>query len=446
MTDNWETGREAHIRLSNAAASKYDDLYENANFATGSYMKYEIDTIERSAPLAPSKHLAIDLGCGTGRDSFCLGRLFSQVYAYDFSPEMVKVAEKNKIKNKAGNVLFECRDVDDPLPAKNDSVAFVNTAFGMGSFVAHPEKLFREVRRVLSPRGIAIFSFYNSDALVNNLALSWRPALAARVVEGKDALSVDFDNEVFEISAKAYSPHEIKNKLAGNFKVLDITTFPTLSALFPQEIFQHEKARELCSKVDQLLSNKLDIAAGPYIVAVCQKGGGINRVAPSTGYERVLELIRFHDISEDIREHAPVRTMEDVFEVLEDDPARMVKSILVTHCSREGQDIRDSDLFLCGVPADRRLDLGKLAKVLALKRTKLRFASQIEVETVTGFKVGAIPPFGLPKRVPVIVDSSFEQGSYVWCGTGKATESLRLKIEDLKMLSAYVSADISKAE
>jgi len=58
-----------------------------------------------------------------------------------------------------------------PLPLGNDAVSFVNTGFGMGSFVQSPETLFREVRRVLQPGGIAIFSFYNSEALVNFLDL-----------------------------------------------------------------------------------------------------------------------------------------------------------------------------------------------------------------------------------------------------------------------------------
>lgn len=445
--DKWEEGRKSHLALSAAAAERYDELYETANFATGSYMKYELETIEKYVKQIPNPELAVDLGCGTGRDSFLIARHFSQVYAYDFSQEMIRVANKNKINKHAGNVLFETRDIEDgPLPLRNEIVSFVNTAFGMGSFVKTPETLFREIRRIIEPRGIAIFSFYNLSALVNQLQLDWRPALAARVLPGEDALEVDFENNIYRISAKAYMPQDIRNKLSGNFKVLEVTTFPTLSALFPQQLFKNDLAKRLCTQVDQLLSTNLEIAAGPYIVAVCQKGGSIQKLAPIVGYERVLELLRFHDVAEDIREHQPVRTMNDVFEVLQDTHDKMVKSILVTYEQEQEQDIRDAELFLIGIPASRRLDMGKVAKFTGRQRANLRFANQIEVEKVTGFKVGSIPPFGLPKRIPVIIDSAIMTHEYVWCGTGKATESLRVSIDNLRKLSACTVADVSKPE
>jgi len=443
----WEEGKQAHIALSAAAAEKYDELYEKANFATGSYMRYELETIEKYIKESPTTELAIDLGCGTGRDSFIIAKHFSQVYAYDFSEDMIRVANKNKLAKRAGNVYFEARDIEDGrLPLGNEVVSFVNTAFGMGSFVKSPETLFREIRRILVPRGIAIFSFYNLSALVNQLDLEWKPALAARVVQGEDSLEVDFEDIKYRISAKAYEPQDIKNKISGNFKVIEVTTFPTLSALLPQSLFNDERAKKLCNQVDRLLSTNLEIAAGPYIVAVCQKGGVAHRSTPVIGYGRVLELIRFHNVAEDIREHGPVRTMDDVFEVLPDSHEKMVKSILVAYVEEKERDIRDAELYLIGIPANRKIDMGKVATFIGKKRAYLRFANQIEVEDITGFKVGSIPPFGLPKRIPVIIDAKIFENEYVWCGTGKATESLKVSIDNLKKLSACTVADVSKPE
>lgn len=54
MTD-WKKGKDAHIALSAAAAEVYDELYEAANFATGSYMRYELETIGRYIGQAPSR-------------------------------------------------------------------------------------------------------------------------------------------------------------------------------------------------------------------------------------------------------------------------------------------------------------------------------------------------------------------------------------------------------
>lgn len=449
--DKWQERKKEHFALSEAAAESYDELYEQSNFATGSYMKYELETIERFIPQAPSRSLAVDLGCGTGRDSFFLAHHFNQLYGYDFSPEMIRVAERNKLKKGIGNVAFQVLDLEDnPLPLRNGSVSFVNTAFGMGSFVRNPESLFREVRRILQPRGIALFSFYNTDALVNQLNLEWRPALAARVVEGEDALSVNFEGNTYTIAARPYTVKDVVRKLEGNFRqpLNEVTTFPTLSALFPQSLFANNKARELCTKVDQLLAGNLGIAAGPYIVVVCQRGGAITKTRRLFGYEKVLELLRIHEITEDIREHRPVRNMADVKEVLDAPPGQMVKSILLAVDSPKGTShgTLDAQLFLIGIPADRKLDMGKVAVVLQQRRELLRFAVQKEVEELTGFKVGSIPPFGLPRNIPVILDTLLTTQKTVWCGTGKATESLRLSIEDLRHLSAFTVADVSKPE
>ena len=448
---DWESGKEAHRELSAAAAGRYDELYESMNFATGSYMRFEVDTLRAYMQEAPTRSLALDLGCGTGRDSFLLSEQFKQVYGYDFSPEMIEVANRNKLKHRAGNVLFEQLDVElEPLPLGDETVPFVNSGFGMGSFLRHPEQAFREVRRVLQHHGLAVFSFYNADALVNGLDMDWRPALAARAVPNSELLQVEFESSVYRISAKMYTIQEVTNKLSGNFRLQQLFTYPTLTALLPQTMFKSKRARELCTRVDQLLADNTEIAAGPYIVAVCRKGGPRPRQKESLGYARVLQLLAFHQIPPEIREHRPVRSMDDVRDVLDAQPGEMVKSVLIAADVKSDKKDKDggrldAELYLVAVPADRKVAMGTLARVLSKKRQQLRFANQMEVEELTGFQVGSIPPFGLPRKIPVILDSRLAGLRKVWCGTGKATESLHLTIEELKRLSACMTADISRA-
>lgn len=444
---SWDHLKESHKALSAAAAEHYDELYEHANFATGSYMRYEIERIRRFMPQAPSRKIAVDLGCGTGRDSFILSKQFDQVYAYDFSPEMVTVADRKKIHGRLGNVLFEVKDVEiEAIPLRDESVAFINTGFGMGSFVKEPERLFREIRRLLEPGGYVIFSFYNSMALVNQLELDWRPALAARVGKVTDTLDVDFEGKSYSIPARAYSLKEIEAKAKGYFKLIELTTFPSLSALFPQAMFQQEKARLLCSKVDELLAPLTDIAAGPYIVCVARKGGQPGGEERITGYRRVLDLLKLHHVPESIVEHGPVRTMDDVVRVLNAPLSQMAKTVLIAASGADepDPDRLDAELYLFAIPADRKLDLGKVSKVINKPRPILRFATHLEVEALTGFRVGSIPPFGHPRNVPVVLDEPLTHFEAIWCGTGKATESLRISLADLKRLSAYSVADVSK--
>ena len=117
--------------------------------------------------------------------------------------------------------------------------------------------------------------------------------------------------------------------------------------------------------------------------------------------ENTLQLLRRHNFPLDIREHLAVKTMAEVREVL-DAPARcMVKAILVaadaTAAGPAASRIDfDSKFFLVGIPADRKIDFGKLAYAIQRSRSTLRLASPTEVEVRTGFRVGNVPPFGLP--------------------------------------------------
>jgi SAM-dependent methyltransferase len=374
---DWERGRAEHLKLSAAAAPQYDELYEYSNYATGSYMNYEVETIEKWTSEAPDRELAIDLGCGTGRDSFVLAKHFDQVWAFDFSPEMVRNAEVNKVRRNAGNVFFRRRDVDlGLLDVPASGASFVNSAFGMGSFVEHVEAFFRDIKRILRPQGVAVFSFYNSIALVNRIKLQWRPALAATPVPEKDILRVDFGGKVYEIAARAYEPADIRRKLEGNFQLLSLTTFPTLSALFPQELFSDESARRLCGSVDHNLAENLDIAAGPYIVAVVRRTGHARKPGQTMGYRRVLELLTRHDVPADLHYHEPVRNMEEVRAIL---AARadvrhdeLVKSILVAVTDDPTRDERHPQLHLFAIPSDRRLDFGKVARLLDKPRSHVK--------------------------------------------------------------------------
>lgn len=451
--EKWQLNKEEHLKLSAVAAEKYDEIYEKANFATGSYMRYELETLKKFANSTVSKSMALDLGCGTGRDSFFLAKHFDQVFGYDFSPEMIFFANTNKIHKRIGNVFFEVLDIEEKeLPWYNNSIPLINTAFGMGSFVQNLEQLFREIKRVLEPGGIAIFSFYNSEALVNKLVLQWKPALAARVVEGEDCLEVDFESNHYKIAAKAYSVSDIKKRITNSFGInnlIDITTFPTLSALFPQNLFEDERTRELCTRVDNLLANNLDISAGPYIVSVCKKGGHMEQHDHLKGYANVLNLLHAHgiDSTKRIKEHGPVKTMEDVKKVLSAEPDSMIKSILVTIKDSEDRDEStyiNRNLFLIGIPADRKLDFGRLATILKVSRKSLEMANQLQVEEITGFQIGSIPPFGLPRNIPVIIDNGFLDKTEIWCGTGKSTESIRLTLSELKALSTPTFNDVSK--
>lgn len=444
MNKNWKENKIKHFNLSEQYASEYDENYAQSNYATGSYMEYELSTIQRFAKEAPSNYLALDLGCGTGRDSFLLTKFFEQVIGYDFSPNMIKTANYNKLSKQIGNVSFYVSDIEDGLAEIQDgSVPFVNTAFGMGSFVSDIQKLCAEIKRVLMPQGVSIFSFYNSDALVNNLNLEWRPAISAILDPENDCLNVDINGNIHTIAAKSYNVKEIRKKLEGFFSILEITTFPTLSALFPTKLFENDTARNLCKNVDQILSNNLDIAAGPYIIVICRKTGSLKKERELKGYEKFLYMLRNHKIKSFIKEHEPAKNMQDIFKILGGVPHdTMITSMLISiQIDKMGDKYKH---YLIGLPADRKLDFGKLATFLRVNRKNIKQTDMGLVEELTGFIPGSIPPFAMPKKIPVIIDHRLLSKDFLWCGTGKVTESIKIATKDLRKMSNCVDADISK--
>jgi len=91
--------------------------------------------------------------------------------------------------------------------------------------------------------------------------------------------------------------------------------------LFPHELFENEKTRSLCTKVDNLLASNMDIAARPYIVAVIRKSGKfIADEKLKNDYERVIELLRIHKINlNGLKSHSPAHTISDIIDIFEFD-------------------------------------------------------------------------------------------------------------------------------
>lgn len=450
--DGWAIGKQRHKELSDGAAELYDELYALSKFATASYMDYELEVINSAIELLDRnrRRIALDLGCGTGRDAFHFHRHFSQVRGYDFSSEMIRVAQRKKLHKAAGNIQFILRDIEEDLltDIPNASITFVNSGFGMGSFLQELSPLLRDVKRVLEPGGTFVISFYNKESLVVQLEeIEWLPSLAARYNPKTEFLSVNFNEENFDISARAYSVNQVEEMLCSYFDVIEISTFPTLSSLFPNSIFTSEKARILCTIVDRELRFSKQIAGGPYIAAICQKRGKTSVDERPLGYFNAIRLLECNHIIINIKEHAPVKSTNDVSEILRIDKQEMVKCILIRlDAIPDPASPAPTRSMYYGVAlqADRMVDHAKLAHLLEVKRDQIKLATVHEVEEITGFSEGGIPPFGYPRSINIILDERVKTLDMVYCGIGKRTESLRISVSDLIKLASPVIADVSK--
>lgn len=439
----WANGKERHKELSNVTASIYDQKYASSNFSTGLYMNYEIESLRKAIKIAPDNKIALDLGCGTGRAAFSLSRHFEQIRGYDFAENMIIEAEKKKLDRAYGGIAFGVRDIEEELLEEPDSsISFINAGFGMGSFVHDIHSFLREMRRVLKPKGILVISFYNSDSLIVKLKdlLLWKPSLAAKYDIKSKKLDIDFEKLNYHISARAYSYKEIKKILKGNFIVEQIGTYPTLSSLFPNEIFESKDAQALCKTVDIALAQNDEIAGGPYVLAICRKGGELTEMSEPTGYERILYLCRLHHIRFETKEHTPINTLEELESALKTSRTNIAKAVLFVYQRGEHR-----KFYAVILTADRKVHLGKLARTLSINVKEIRMATQQEVEDLIGFQIGNLPPFGFPKFVAIIIDVSLDNHDEIWCGLGKKTEHIKLDLNELKALtSCFNLIDVSK--
>jgi Cys-tRNA(Pro)/Cys-tRNA(Cys) deacylase len=94
------------------------------------------------------------------------------------------------------------------------------------------------------------------------------------------------------------------------------------------------------------------------------------------------------------------------------------------------------------VPADRQLDLKKLAKVVDAKKVQL--ATHKEAEALTGLQVGGISALALlNKGFVVYLDASAQLYELIYVSAGMKGLDLKLKVADLVKVTGAKIADVT---
>jgi len=73
-----------------------------------------------------------------------------------------------------------------------------------------------------------------------------------------------------------------------------------------------------------------------------------------------------------------------------------------------------------------RVSTKKIAQHLGVGKRKVRMARPDEVETIAGFGVGAMPPFGHKEPLPTLIDPGVTKQSEIYGGGGTVQAMLRL--------------------
>lgn len=133
-----------------------------------------------------------------------------------------------------------------------------------------------------------------------------------------------------------------------------------------------------------------------------------------------------------IRAPVETATVDDAARFLGVDKSRIVKTLIVTACSR---------VYAAIIPGDKKLDMEKLASIVGCNP---RLARPSEVLEETGYPGGGVPPIALPSHVKVIIDESLLNTDKVYGGGGRSGVLLEFNprelVELVKPLVAKITA------
>ncbi len=117
------------------------------------------------------------------------------------------------------------------------------------------------------------------------------------------------------------------------------------------------------------------------------------------------------------------------------DPAAMVKSILLV--DEKGR------LVMACLPGTARLDYRRVQELMGPGWRRLHFVGAEKVEAVTGCRVGAVTPLGLPDGIPILIDETLVALERVNISSGDPMAGLELDPADLLRLSGARVVDLS---
>ncbi len=78
-----------------------------------------------------------------------------------------------------------------------------------------------------------------------------------------------------------------------------------------------------------------------------------------------------------------------------------------------------------------RIDRKRIAKNFGVGRKRVRLADENQVQTATGYPVGAVPPFGHPEPLLTLIDSGVLKHDVVYAGGGANDHLMRVETAEI---------------
>lgn len=122
------------------------------------------------------------------------------------------------------------------------------------------------------------------------------------------------------------------------------------------------------------------------------------------------------------RHENPVHSFEQAASDRGQRPSQVVRSILFR--------IAEDEFIMALVSGPDQISWKTLRKYLG--RSRVSMASEEEVLAVTGYRIGTVGPFGLPRPLKVLIDAGVMKEEEVSIGSGMRNTAVILKSADLR--------------
>lgn len=117
-----------------------------------------------------------------------------------------------------------------------------------------------------------------------------------------------------------------------------------------------------------------------------------------------------------------VRSFAEAASARSQRPEQIVRSILFH--------VRADEFVMVLMAGPAQVDWKKLRE--HVKRSRVRMATEEEVLAVTGYRIGAVSPFGLASQPKILIDASVLKEEEVSIGSGIRNAAIILKSADLR--------------
>ena len=158
--------------------------------------------------------------------------------------------------------------------------------------------------------------------------------------------------------------------------------------------------------------------------------------ADTAGPERVAEALRACGIESPVERFADgTATAQDAANALGCELGQIVKTLILL------ADGRPTTVLVAG---DRQADTAALARLLGVSRKRLKMATADQVFELTGYRVGGVPPVGLPGEWDLIADDSLSRFAQVWAAAGASDALFGTATDELVAATGAQWATIGK--